>query len=339
MKSPTGRQVDLTFGPYRATVTEVGATLRTLTFGSRPLIAGFGEDEAMPAFSGAVLAPWPNRVIGARYTFDGQTHQLPVSEPGRNAALHGFVAWQTWTVSAATRSMVDLTTVVYPQPGYPFLLTLQARYQLDRNGLRIVVSARNDGPTDAPYGVSIHPWLTAATGNVSEWTLTIPADEILTIDDQWSPTGVQEVQGEFDYRRSRALGDTRLDHTFTAVRFDDTLGARSTLRSPDGSGVSISWGSECQWVQICTGDEATPERNRRAVAIEPMTCPPDAFQSGAGLIRLSPRQTHTASWQISPLYRPGTLPPLADNQAVPCRRRERPTADRHVPASRHVRSP
>ena len=195
----------------------------------------------------------------------------------------------------------EFRTVLYPQRGYPFLLTLTARYSLDADGLRIDVSARNDGDRDAPYGVSMHPWFVTVPEPLASWTLTVPAERVLTTDGRLLPTGSEPVTGALDFRRGRLLGDTALDHAFADVIFDGDDLASAVLVSETGAGVEVSWDRRCQWVQVCTGDEVGPALSRRAVAIEPMTCPPDAFRSGAGLVRLPPGQAHEVSWRIRSL--------------------------------------
>lgn len=295
---PTGRQLELESGPYRAAVTEVGATLRTLSHGGRPLVAGFGAQEAMPEYNGAVLAPWPNRIRDGRYRFEGSTQQLPVSEPQRATALHGLVAWQAWTVRSVSTDSAELSTVLFPQRGYPFLLTLTAGYRLSGAGLSIEITARNDGAGPAPYGVSMHPWFVAGAQPLAEWTLTLPASSALTTDDRLLPTGTHAADGDFDFRAGQRLGNLQLDHAFTDLTFADGA-AHSTLVSPAGTGVDITWDQTCGWVQVCTGDAAGPALRRKAVAIEPMTCAPDAFNSGDGLVRLDPGQSHRVRWQFA----------------------------------------
>jgi aldose 1-epimerase len=295
--SPTGRQFELAAEGYEACITEVGATLRTLSYDGRPLIVGFAADEPMPVFNGAVLAPWPNRIRDGRYDFGGRSHQLPVSEPDRGTALHGLVAWQPWSVVELNEASVELSTVIYPQRGYPFLVTIGARYTVDRLGLRIDMWARNDGDNEAPYGVSIHPWFVAGSGPLADWVLTLPAHEVLSTDERLLPTGAVPVQGELDFRSGRPLADIALDHAFTGIEFTDGS-ATALLRDPSGAGVAIEWGSDSAWVQVCTGDAAGPTVNRRAIAIEPMTCAPDAFRSGDGLIRLAPGQRHGVTWRF-----------------------------------------
>lgn len=297
---PTGRQFELRAEGYSATVTEEGATLRTLAYGDRPLIAGFGADEPMPEFNGALLAPWPNRIGDGRYEFDGRTHQLPVSEPSRGTALHGFVAWLGWSPVEVTPDAVQLATVLWPERGYPFRLALTAAYVLGADGLTIDVTARNDGDTAAPYGLSMHPWFVAGPGPLAEWQLDVPAGRVMTTDDRLLPTGVEPVAGALDFRGGRPLGGTQLDHAFTDLAFTDGR-TSATLRAPDGTGVEIGWDDSCRWLQVCTGDQAGPALNRRAVAIEPMTCPPDAFRTGVDVLRLEPGQAVTVSWRITAL--------------------------------------
>ncbi len=294
---PTGAQVELESGPYRAAVTEVGATLRTLSHDGRPLIAGFGPDQAMPEFNGAVLAPWPNRIRDGRYDFDGRTHQLPLSEPDRATALHGLVAWQAWTVASTRPDSAELSTVLYPQRGYPFLLTLRARYRLSADGLAIEIEASNDGDTAAPYGVSMHPWFVAGAEPLAQWTLTLPAASVLATDDRLLPIGTTAV-GDLDFRAGRPLGDVQLDHAFTDLAFTDGF-AHATLVSPSGAGVDISWDEKSRWLQVCSGDAAGPDLRRQALAVEPMTCAPDAFNSGAGLVRLEPGERHLVPWRFA----------------------------------------
>jgi aldose 1-epimerase len=295
---PTGDQFALRHSDYTAIVTEVGATLRSLTYGDRPLVAGFAADAPMPEFNGALLAPWPNRIGDGRYDFDGRTHQLPISEPSRNTALHGFVAWQPWAATEVSADAVRLETVVWPQRGYPFLLTLAAHYALGAEGLTMELSARNDGSTPAPFGISMHPWFVAGAAPLADWQLTLPAAKVVTTDDRLLPTGVEPVAGELDYRSGRALGATRLDHTFTGVIFTSGRAA-ATVVAPDGTGVEVTWDESCPWLQVCTGDEAGPDLNRRAIAIEPMTGPPDAFRSGVDIVRLEPGRSFETTWRIA----------------------------------------
>ncbi|MHA7271814.1 aldose 1-epimerase family protein [Arthrobacter sp. TMT4-20] len=295
----SGRQLHLTHGDYSAVVASVGASLRELRFGGRDLIRSYDADEIRPNYRGAILAPWPNRVVDGTYTFDGATHQLSLTEPERSHALHGLLAWEDWETADQSDSSVRLRATVVPQEGYPFRLTLEVTYTLDDDGLTTTVTAANTGPDAAPYGVASHPYLVAGDGLVDEWTLTIPADTVLEVTkDRLIPTALTGVSGDFDFLTPRRIYDTFLDHAFTGVIYDDGA-ATVSLTGPGGHGAAVSFGSGCPWVQVHTGDlPKDPADSRRGLAVEPMTCPPDAFNSGTDLLVLQPGASHTTQWTI-----------------------------------------
>lgn len=122
-------------------------------------------------------------------------------------------------------------------------------------------------------------------------------------DDRLSPVAVEPVDRhpEWDFRTARMIGETFIDHAFTALERIGGI-AEVQVTATDGTGTAISWDEACPWVQIHTAD--TPETHathRVGLAVEPMTCAPDAFNSGAGLVALSPGASHEASWTIRAL--------------------------------------
>ncbi|MGK9146415.1 aldose 1-epimerase family protein [Plantibacter flavus] len=301
----SGRRIDLAHGAYSASIASVGASLRSLRFDGRDLIVPFEADEVRPAFRGAMLAPWPNRVVDGRYTFGGEEHQLALTEPARGHALHGLAAWLDWEVVAADESSAALRVVIEAQAGYPYRVEVTATFTLDDTGLRTDVEAVNLGDTDAPYGTGPHPYLVAGAGRVDDWTLTLPAAEVLTVTpDRLIPVSLEAVDSEgqthFDFRSARPIGDTFIDHAFSALSQEE---GRTVVRltSPSGTGVAMHWADGLPWVQVHTADQDDPERSRLGLAVEPMTCPPDAFSSGTDLVVLEPGTPHLVSWTISAL--------------------------------------
>jgi aldose 1-epimerase len=296
----TGAQYDITAGDYRATITELGAGLRRLSYRGRPAIVEYEADEMPPAGAGQLLAPWPNRVDGGRYTFQGVTRQLDLTEPAAGNAIHGLTRWHNWQPAAREASLVELRHVLYGQPGYPFCLELTARYQLSADdGLQVTVSAANAGSADAPYGTGNHPYLTAGLPLVDDCQLELPASQWLTADDRGIPVGgPADVAGtEFDFRARRAIGGTRIDHAFTGLTADADGRVRARLAGPETE-LEFWAGPGYSWLQVFTGDALAPERRRRALAIEPMTCPPNALVSGTDLITLAPGERVTHHWGI-----------------------------------------
>ena len=299
----TGKQLRLAAGAYTAVVTEVGASLRTLTFGERPLTLGYGEDERMLHHRGAVLAPWPNRVADGAYTFASVSHQLAISEPKRHTALHGLVCFTAWIVEAQTEHSVSLRTRVWPQPGYDFMLDVRISYALGDDGLSIGLTATNVGPTSAPYGGSIHPYLLGGDGKVDAWRMKVPAERFVEVDPvRLLPTGATSlVRGTpLDFREPRLIGATEIDHAYADIMTGaDKRTASARVVGADGRGAEIVWEAlQCPWLQVHTADLPSATETRRGVALEPMTCPPDAFRSGVGLIVLAPGAHHHVSWRI-----------------------------------------
>ncbi|MGH3159738.1 MAG: aldose epimerase, partial [Streptosporangiaceae bacterium] len=172
----TGTQHAIRAGDYTATVTELGAGLRELSRHGRALLAGYEVGQLPPSGAGQLLAPWPNRVDGGRYSVDSRHFQLDLSEPAAGNAIHGLTRWANWTVDEHREDHVRLRHVLLGRPGYPFCLNIEAEYRLDaEDGLRLEVTARNDGSTCAPWGTGSHPYLTAGTEVVDECELTLPA--------------------------------------------------------------------------------------------------------------------------------------------------------------------
>ena len=249
---------------------------------------------------GQVLIPWPNRIEDGRYDFDGTSHSLPLDEvPNRNA-IHGLVRWAAWTAAEHEPHRVVMAHVVHPQPGYPFSLSLMIEYSLSDAGLTVRTTATNAGDRDCPYGCGAHPYLTAGTEAVDTLELRVPADTVLRSDERSLPTGSAPVAGTaYDFRTRRAIGELVLDNAFTDLERDADGMARVELRDPvSGAGRTLWMDEAYPYVMVFSGD-TLPDVARRALAVEPMSCPPNAFRSGESLVRLAPGESHTATWGIS----------------------------------------
>jgi aldose 1-epimerase len=298
--APTGEQVELVHGDQRAVVVEVGGGLRAYAAGQRELLDGYDVDAMSTSGRGQLLIPWPNRLQDGRYEFDGRRHQLALSEPEHGNAIHGLVRWTRWFVREREADRVLLEHVLHPQPGYPFSLALEVEYALAADGLSVRTTATNIGVDACPYGAGVHPYLTVGTPSVDAAILTSPGATVIRSDDRGLPVGTDPVERTpFDFRRARAIAATTLDHAFTDLeRGDDGL-ARVELRHPDGSGVVLWVDEGYRYLMLFTGDPL-PDVGRRSLAVEPMTCPPNAFRTGESLVRLEPGETHTARWGLTP---------------------------------------
>jgi aldose 1-epimerase len=301
---PTGTQYLLRHGEQHAVVVEIGAGLRTYRDGETEIVDGYQRDEACPGSRGQLLLPWPNRVAGGRYPFDGRDLQLPVNEPRTGCAIHGLTRTLTWSAVEVADSTISLALDLGPQAGYPFTLELDVTYRLDATGLTVSTTATNRGDTPCPYGAGAHPYVRAGDGLVDDAVLTVPAAMTLEADVRGIPTGVSRpVAGTvFDFRSPRAVGPLVLDTAFTGLQADSDGITRVVLRAPaSDQRVTVWMDGTHPYAMIYSGDTlGDVPRRRRSLAIEPMTCAPDAFNSRAGLVVLQPGGTHTSTWGINP---------------------------------------
>ncbi|KAM9862310.1 aldose 1-epimerase family protein [Leucobacter sp. BZR 635] len=306
--SPSGHELTITHGDAEARIVTVGASLASYRAYGRDIVLPFSVDEIRPAFRGATLAPWPNRIPDGSYLFSGE-QQLPLTEPGRGHALHGLVSWLDWTVLVHSQSSVSLSTEIVPQPGYPWRVAVTTEYRLTGDGLTQTVTARNLSTEQAPFGTAPHPYLVAPHGELDTWTLELPAETVLLTDDRLSPRGTAPVEHDaarFDFRESRPIGMAQIDHAFTRLGRDAGGYARVRVTDRTGHGAELRFDERCPWVQIHTADQPNRQLNRLGLAVEPMTCPPAAFQSGEDLLVLAPGAEASAAWTIAPIE-----PPLA----------------------------
>ena len=299
----SGTQFVLEAHGYTAAIASIGASVRSLRYHGRNLIVPFDANQVRPFFRGAILAPWPNRVVDGKYTFGGVEQQLSITEPSRGHALHGLVSWLNFAVVRQAADRLVLAATVEAQPGYPHRVTLEVDFALDAGGLRTAVTAVNAGPNAAPFGVAPHPYLVAGDGRVNDWTLELAAQRILTVThDRLIPLHLCDLDAGdlavFDFRTPRTIDDTFIDHGFTGFDRDDEGMATLRLTTTAGSGVEMIWGPECPWVQVHTADQLVPSIDRIGLAVEPMTCPPDAFNSGMNLNVLEPSGSTRASWTV-----------------------------------------
>ena len=278
----------------------VGGGLRLYESAAQPILDGYGVDALCDGARGQLLVPWPNRIRYGRYEFEGIQLRLALTEPEKGTAIHGLARWVEWQVVRRDANTATLGLELPAQPGYPFQLRLEVTYRLDDSGLRVSQRATNIGGRACPYGSGAHPYLAAAPGLVDDWELTLPARTALVADHQQIPVARQPVAGsELDFRSPRRIGDLHLDTAFTDLERD--AGGKVTVAlSREGRTMRLWADAAHGYLMVFTGDTLAPDRQRRGLAVEPMTCAPDAFRSLAGLRVLRPGETVVAEWGITP---------------------------------------
>lgn len=301
--SPTGQQYTISHADQRAVVTEVGAGLRHYSVDDADVVFGYGEDEECHSGRGQHMLPWPNRIRDGVYTAGGTRQQLALSEPERHNAIHGLTRWTPWRLVSSSPDRVEQALRLFPQTGWSGILDLTVAHALGAYGLTVEVTATNVGTTTAPFGYAAHPYLTLGEARVDDVALTLPANRHLEVDDRLLPIRIAPVDGlDEDCRDGAVLGTRAFDTALTDLDRDDDGRWRVVARHADRT--TTLWGDEaCTWVQVFTGDSlAEPLRRRSGIAVEPMTCGPNAFNDGPtadGTILLQPGGSTALRWGIS----------------------------------------
>ena len=291
---PSGRQFAIADGSSRAQVSTVGATLRTYSVDGWDVIDGFPEGERATDGRGQVLAPWPNRLTDGSYRYGDRDCQAALNELSRHDAIHGLVRWLDWSPVAHDSASVALSCAVRPQPGYEWHLELDIEYRLGPTGMTVTFRATNVGEERAPFGLGFHPYLTIGTGSIDRLLLTLPATTYL------DPAGERQVAATPPVTQPRRIGSTRLDTAFAdLVRGADGRAVARIEDPDDGRFVELWVDGGFRYLMVYTADQVgRSERRRKAVAIEPMTCPPDAFRTGNDLVELDPGESWRGSWGL-----------------------------------------
>jgi aldose 1-epimerase len=300
MIAPSGKQITIVANDQQAVVVEVGGGLRSYSIGGRELLDGYSADEMSSSGRGQVLIPWPNRLQDGSYEFNGASYQLPLNEPERRNAIHGLVRWSAWSAAEREPHRVVMEHILYPQPGYPFFLGISIEYALSNNGLQVRTTATNLGTQSCPYGSGAHPYLTLGTATIDGLILQVPGQTVLRSDERGLPILREAVEGtDYDFRQPKRVGPIKLDNAFTDLERDADGLARVELCDSDrGSKISLWVDEAYPYLMLFSGDPL-PNLSRRSLAVEPMTCPPNAFQTGDGLIRLEPGASFTGTWGMA----------------------------------------
>ena len=300
---PTGAQYEIQLGAMRATITEMGAGLRSFAVEGREVLDTYGPREMPQSGRGQALLPWPGRIEDGRYVFNGATYQTPLSEPPTHNAIHGLTRWANWRVVNHEAHRLTMELTLHAQVGYPFVLLLQEHYTLTSRGLEVQTAARNIGSTPLPYGAGHHPYFTVGTESANTAVLHVPARSYFRVTERSIPiVPAVSVEGTpYDFRAPRAIGETVLDIGYTDLMADADGWTRAAISAPGGHpGITVFMDATHQFIQVFTGDTlGDVARRRKGVAIEPYTCAANAFNNGYGLRTLQPGASFASVWGIA----------------------------------------
>lgn len=299
----SGERIVLDSGTARAEIGRVAAVLCALSVDDVRLTETVPLDALPPMGCGIVLAPWPNRVRDGRWSLDGESQQLDLTEPALGNASHGLLRNTAYRVLDLAPDAVTLGAVIPPQHGWPFPLETWVRYALEPDGLTITHGARNTGDRPALWAVGAHPYFRIGETPIDQLTLRVDRPQYLELDDRLIPVATRSVEGTaFDLRQPRALADADLNVAYGDTEAFIGRSEAAWLESPDGSRLAVWMDEEFGWIQVYTPREfPRPEGDGGpgpAVAIEPMSAAPDALNSHQGLSTIPPGAEWEASWGV-----------------------------------------
>lgn len=239
-----------------------------------------------------LLFPFPNRIRDGEFSFRGQRY---VVNPNR----HGFVRDKYWRVLGTGASdqegawiTASLEASQYPEQilqQFPFPFRFEVTYRLQNSRLEIDALVQNTGAHDMPCGFGLHPYFRRP----EQGTMQVPAQKRWELQDSL-PTGkLLDVAGHYDLRRPKDVTSLMLDDIFTDLMVDADGLVRCIL---DDQREGIQTIVEFDATQFPNVVVYTPPAPRRAICIEPYTCPTDVFNLynrgiASHLIVLRPEET------------------------------------------------
>jgi aldose 1-epimerase len=282
-----------------ATICGRAAALRSLSVEGIDIVEPTLNIEPPPGLAGATMFPWPNRVEGALWSLHGVEQELEVTESEFGHANHGLLLNTVFEVVAEDQNRLEMSATVSERPGFPFTLKVNVSYSVEASGVRVGYSVRNLSDQVAPFAIGAHPYLSVGEELVENLFLEIGATRALALDETNIPRGEIDVTGScWDLRGARDVPSVKTNATYTGLAIEQGLIVHR-LRSPKGKSVELWADPDFAWVQVYIAHEFEGDRGTRtAIAVEPMTAPPNALRTGEGLRWLEPGESWEAEWGI-----------------------------------------
>ena len=288
--------VQLQQGEYSCKIlASYGASLISYKHLDYEFVEGYTQAEEIQnqKYRGVILAPFPNRVARAQYTFKNEDYHLAVNREKEGLALHGLLYDQAFGVDLQSEGRVVLSfNYSKKKEGYPFLFSLIVSYELKSDGSLNISTTVENKEDKMPFGLGWHPYF-KMNESIDDLTFEFPPSRKIELDRSLIPTGnhlpFNSVPKTLD------LSLHQFDDCFELLS-EESIGFKLIGRHYI---LEIKGGSleEFPFFQIYT------PKNRTSIAIEPMTCAPDAFNNQMGLMILNPMEKRTFSYKIKACHR------------------------------------
>lgn len=300
-----GHQYVIDHDGVRVEIAALAAALRSLSVDGVQLTEPYDPTTVAPMGCGLVLAPWPNRVRDARWEWEGEQQQLDITEPKLGNASHGLLRNTGYRLIEQTDDAVTLGALIAPQHGWPFLLDTRVSYAIEPDGLAVTHEVTNPSGRVAPWAVGAHPYLRVGGTPIEELTLTLTGASRLELDARLNPVGLHPVgegDGSYDLRGGVPVRGLDLNTGYGELANRDGRADVAWLTAPDGQSTTLWADPAFGWIQAYSPSDFPRDAAHGgpglAIALEPMTAPPDALNSGTDLIRLEPGASWRGSWGV-----------------------------------------
>jgi aldose 1-epimerase len=245
-------------------------------------------------FGSATLFPYPGRIEGGRFPFQGREVQLPTGPDGN--AIHGVARARPWRVvgtdGASVTTEFDSAAAGVPAEEWPWPFVLRLTTRLRGNAVRVEIEATNKAEGDMPMGLGFHPYFPASP----EHEVWFDADERWTQRGQGLPTG--EKQPETELKQGKRLREIEPTIRMPEGSVRNLLfvkkagGIAGGVRSPEGYQTVVT-ASEGFGAMVFFTPVAPP-----VVSLEPHTCVPNGFNMGQ-MVVLKPGQPWRGWYEIA----------------------------------------
>lgn len=246
-------------------------------------------------YKGAILVPFPNRIRGGSYDFNGEHYQLPINFPGEGHAIHGLMYDKSFEIITTNLTEKGLFTVRYiydgHAEGFPFPCAVSYTFSLVESNFSCDISVKNSGEKILPLGVGWHPYFTFGV-DVDYLQLELPNVVSIEVDEKMIPTGKKDSMNDFETLNQ--IHDTQFDTGFEILNKNEV--AVTKIYNPAKNVTLESWqktgGKGFNYVQVFTPP------GRKSIAIEPMTCPADVFNSKESIIEVFSQEDWSGSFGV-----------------------------------------
>ncbi|MDG2194888.1 MAG: aldose 1-epimerase [Polaribacter sp.] len=263
-----------------------GGSLQELVLHKKKIIHQLTTADYTTSYASAILFPFANRIDKASYSFQEKKYTLKVNLKEENNAIHGLVYNKKFTLKdkEITQQQASVTLVYSEQnkaQGFPFIYTIELIYTLTEDALSLTICITNNDVVSFPFNVGWHPYFYSS--NLYNSSLYIDSSSKFSFStNEMIPIKTKDASIHKELQiKDRFFDDCYLLNTDKMV-----------FKTPDYH-IQINSSLEKNYVQIFTPSD------RKSIAIEPITAPPNSFNHKLGLGILNPDENYTASWKVS----------------------------------------